>query len=341
MNIENRIAQCVGLWLAEGDQNTKREITFTNNQFMLIKYFHKTLKKIFVFKNNPRVYIYSPYKAYKLDFLLDDTVFRYYVDKRANKPYFVYRVSGRYLVQEWLELIKKTVVREDFYVNILRGLFAGEGNVKYIEKSKARVLRIAQGKQNQLIEKILNHLKIKYSYSSSERAYVISGKENLTKMMKIKVSYLHPEKHQKFVHMYHTYKEEHYPRGQLKNLILKTIEDRPKTSSELSKIFNRDQSRITKVLIDLKNMGKVKNYRARSLTYWTANKNIIIISDRKNSILSLLKIPKRTSDVSKLMKVDPKSSFKRLKELKKLNLVERDGRGLWHKIQTNHQIIVA
>lgn len=35
------------------------------------------------------------------------------------------------------------------------------------------------------------------------------------------------------------------------------------------------------------------------------------------------------------------SVFRRLKELEKLNLVKKNKEELWHKVQTNHQIIVA
>ena len=51
------VVECVGLWLAEGDKKTHGEITFTNNCFDLIQYFHKTILKLF--KNhyfNVRIY---------------------------------------------------------------------------------------------------------------------------------------------------------------------------------------------------------------------------------------------------------------------------------------------
>jgi len=38
------IGQCVGLWLAEGDNTTNAEITFTNNSWELILYFHSIMK---------------------------------------------------------------------------------------------------------------------------------------------------------------------------------------------------------------------------------------------------------------------------------------------------------
>ena len=38
-NINKETAECVGLWLAEGDKKTFREVTFTNNSIELILFF--------------------------------------------------------------------------------------------------------------------------------------------------------------------------------------------------------------------------------------------------------------------------------------------------------------
>ena len=38
------IAECVGLWLAEGDKKTSAEVTFTNNCMELIIFFHPIQK---------------------------------------------------------------------------------------------------------------------------------------------------------------------------------------------------------------------------------------------------------------------------------------------------------
>jgi len=45
---EIKIAQCVGLWLAEGDRKSNHELTFTNNSKELIKFFHNAIMKISV-----------------------------------------------------------------------------------------------------------------------------------------------------------------------------------------------------------------------------------------------------------------------------------------------------
>ena len=46
-NFEKQIAECVGLWLAEGSTTSKSEITFTNNCLDLIDLFHKTMNDLF------------------------------------------------------------------------------------------------------------------------------------------------------------------------------------------------------------------------------------------------------------------------------------------------------
>ena len=43
--VKDDIAKCVGLWLAEGDNKTISEITFTNSQPELIILFDKTLRR--------------------------------------------------------------------------------------------------------------------------------------------------------------------------------------------------------------------------------------------------------------------------------------------------------
>jgi predicted transcriptional regulator len=81
------------------------------------------------------------------------------------------------------------------------------------------------------------------------------------------------------------------------------------------------------------------NYRVGSLSYWTGDKNIVIISNKKNKILDLLKKPRRTSEISDLLDVDPKSSFKRLKELEELNLVRKNDK-FWYRIPSEKGVIV-
>ena len=69
--MNKEIAECVGLWLAEGDNKSNSEITFTNNEFSLVQFFHDTLTQVFSHhKFNVRIYIYFPYLAVSIVFIL-------------------------------------------------------------------------------------------------------------------------------------------------------------------------------------------------------------------------------------------------------------------------------
>ena len=60
MIYEKGIAECVGLWLAEGDNKCQNEITFTNSCMSLVKHFDKNLRLIFnKYNPNIRIYVYS------------------------------------------------------------------------------------------------------------------------------------------------------------------------------------------------------------------------------------------------------------------------------------------
>ena len=119
--MNKEIAECVGLWLAEGDRKTNAEITFTNNCLSLIKHFHKTLTSLFEMKNyNPRIYIYSPNNKYP-KIKLDGIKIKKYVDKRATKLYCIWRVASVELVKVWKSLVVENSSKEENYSSILRG----------------------------------------------------------------------------------------------------------------------------------------------------------------------------------------------------------------------------
>jgi hypothetical protein len=338
MKFEEQIAQCTGLWLAEGDSVSKSEITLTNNNPELILLFHKTLTKLFNPKNPPRVYVYSPSVKMKPTLPLD-IIHKHYVDGRANKSYYIYRVADVNIVNQWQSMTLNITQNVHFFKNILQGFFAGEGNIKFIKKSKSRIIRISQGQINPLLEKILNYFQIDFIYSPKERAYIISKRENLERLVKIDIGILHKIKNKKLIEMIETYKQYHYPKNHLKKELLKIL-NKPFTSKQLSHLFKRSQSRITRVLVSLNKENKIKKFRINSVTYWVnINQNIIIISKRKQQILQLLNKSQKTSDISKILKITWKSTFKRLKELERLNLV-KNSNNLWYKVKTNKEVIV-
>lgn len=334
---EAEIAQCVGLWLAEGDRKSNLELTFTNNSKKLIKIFHNTIMKIYDGKNEPRIYVYSPNdKKIKI---VGEIKTNFYLDKRASKPYYIYRLADVSFLKEWGKIVKKCKNDKKIYPYILQGFFAGEGNIK-TGSHKNRTLRISQGKKNKFVEKVLDYLEVKYRFSERGRSYIITGRKNLEKLKDISIAELHPEKNQKFESMMKSYKQKHYSKGELKNKVLKAIKS-PKTSKELSKELERSQARIQRVLTNLKKDKKVYNFRVRSKDYWTKRDDIIIISETKKKYLDALREGlKRTFEFSKKFDVCPKSSMNRLKELKKLELVKRNTNKEWALRENPKEVIV-
>ena len=338
-NYKKKIAECVGLWLAEGDSKTKSEITFTNNQFELIELFHNTITNLFKYNSfKTRIYIYSPNKKIvKIPIKVD--IIKQYMDKRARKPYYIWRLASINILSEWKILVNLYKKEKRLYADILKGFFAGEGNIKTGSHGN-RTLRIAQLKDS-FIEKLLDYLKIEYSYRINGRSYIITGKWNWNKFVKYKLADLHPLKKKAFWNVYESFKQDHYKTNFLKNNLYDNLIV-PCSTKELSYKYNRSQARLSEVLTNLKKENKIKNFRVYSHTYWIRNdKNKIIISKLKQKYLTYLSDKKlRTFQIAKYFNVDNKSSCRRLKELEKLGLVHRDEHKRWFKIKNNKNVII-
>ncbi|HDZ61058.1 MAG TPA: hypothetical protein ENH46_05100, partial [Candidatus Pacearchaeota archaeon] len=167
------IAKCVGLWLAEGDNKTKSEITFTNNCWDLVNLFYRTINKIFYKHNyNPRIYVYSKDKK-KVKIHYKNCVVKYYVHKKAIKPFFILRFASVEMVKEWKKIVKFFLDKKEFFPNILKGFFAGEGNV-HVGRKSVRVLRVSQKERKKFIDDLLNSLNISFSFETGNRNYVIT-----------------------------------------------------------------------------------------------------------------------------------------------------------------------
>lgn len=336
--IDRNLSRLVGLWLAEGSNNSKSEITFTNSQPELVRFFHRHLKRHVVIENKPRLYGYRKDEKSEITMPVDGIAHRFYFHKRARRPYFIYRVSGVRMVSEWMDIVNRVKRDPRNYRFILQGFFAGEGNIKHIEKSHNRVLRISQGRPNSLVEKMLESLNIKFSYEPSERAYVISGRENLEKLTDAKISALHPVKLADFRNMMESYKQRHLKKGSLKGVVLSCLKC-PATTHQISKSLDKSDSRICRVLSKMKKEGKVMNFRSGSRDYWTISGSTIVISKRKAGILRLLDEPKRVYEISSSLQIAWKGAFRRLKELERLNLVKQEN-GLWSKKSTDKEVMV-
>ena len=139
---DKEVAECVGLWLAEGDNKTLYEVTFTNNSLKLVEFFCSTIQQIYKGKNQPRLYTYGlnkPLKSHVLSRLKRNN----YTDIRATKPYYIFRIADRKFVKHWHKLVANYSNKLQFTDAITRGIFAGEGNIKTGSHSR-RTLRISQ-----------------------------------------------------------------------------------------------------------------------------------------------------------------------------------------------------
>ena len=334
---EGRLAECVGLWLAEGGNTLKSEITFTNTCLELVDLFKKTINELFTKEQyNQRIYVYSK-TGQKVSLPYQDCKIKYYIHKKATKPFFIYRLASIKLRNKWQEVINKILNKKELSTYVLRGFFAGEGNIKD-GSHNSRVLRISQKIQKEFIDKSLNYLNIKYRYIAKEMSYDISGKWNWDIFAKLRLADLHPDKKKRFWGVYSKFKEEHYENNFIKSNILNVLNE-PKSSRQLAELFNRTPARIQDVVIQLKKQGVINNFRVKSVDYWTKNKDLVIISKLKNDYLLLLDMPKQTAELARYFKVDWKSSFKRLQELQNLNLIRRQNDGRWIKLETNKEIL--
>ena len=337
--MNKKIAECVGLWLAEGDDKCDNEITFTNNQFGLIELFHKNIKKLFSnYKFNIRIYVYTP-NGENVAVPLEVTKINRYIDRRANKPYYIWRLASVTINKEWKKIVEAYKHNPIYYANILRGFFAGEGSIKSTSHN-SRTLTISQ-KPYPYLEKLLSYFNVEFKYRANNRTYYITHRDNWEKLAKIRIADLHPIKKEKFWKVYSEFKERHYKNYHIRNNILQMLSN-PCTTSELSVKFTRTEARIQDVLIELKNKGIINNFRSGSKSFWIRNdQNIIIISNLKKKYLNILmKGNKNTTEIANYFNVDFKSSFRRLKELENLGLVRRKEDKKWEKLNPDKKVIV-
>ncbi len=336
---KKHLAECVGLWLAEGDDKTKAEITFTNNCFDLISFFHQTIGLIYGGFNEPRLYVYLPDKL-SPHLKLEGVRLNVYYDSRANKPYYIYRIADVSFVVKWKNTVKDVFKDYTLHPFILSGIFAGEGNIKTGAHSN-RILRISQGKRNKLLENLLKSLNLKYSYAQSNRMYNFSHKDNWDIFAKYKIADLHPEKKANFWKAYLSYKELHYKAHFIKENLLRFL-DYPKTARELALAFNRSPARIYDILGFYHKKGEILHYRSRSKDYWIKKDcNIIVISKIKQKYIMLLKNKDSTTqELARKMNVGWKAAFRRLSELQKLGLVAKK-EGKWKYLNHGYKLVVV
>ena len=337
MRLTGQIAECVGLWLAEGDSKTISEVTFTNNSEKLISHFHKCIQGIYNGNNKVRVYSYSPDGT--INQFIDGIIFRSYTDKRAKKPYYIYRLADRKFVSRWKELAIHCLRKQKLSPDILRGIFAGEGNIK-LGSHSSRQIRLSQGRRRSEFENIFRYLSLRFTYTPSNRMYNFTHKDNWDIFARHKLADLHPEKKVKFWKAFLSFKENHYRANFLKNQMLSLLIE-PRTTRWLAMHFGRSSARIYDVLDDLKKGGEIVTFRCNSVNYWIRkDENTVVISSIKRIYLELLgQKSMTTQEAAKALGVTWKSSYRRLSELERLGLVGKQA-GKWKKIYTTQKVII-
>lgn len=332
------VAECVGLWLAEGDNKTTGELTFTNNCFDLILFFKEIISSIYFGNNKPRLYIYSPSDRQLFTQLDGFKKINFYIDKRANRPYYIYRLADSKFLREWRVMVNHIINNEYHYSNILRGIFAGEGNIKHDVKSKSRNLRISSKNRNELIERLLNFYKLRFSFDHKKRMYWIRARD-IDIAKSIDITGLHPEKNAQFNKMMSYFSEKHYSPLELKNLISSELTNFRRTK-ELSSQFSRSELRISEVLQELKREGKVDWIKKEGRTYWMHKyKKEGILTREKIDILSELERLKSFTAIGKKLNIFRKSISKKFIYYEHEGLIVKDGS--WWKLTDKGQKLVC
>ncbi|MDY6769406.1 MAG: helix-turn-helix domain-containing protein [Candidatus Nanohaloarchaea archaeon] len=334
--MDEDLARCVGLWLAEGDTKTSREVTFTNNCFELVELFHQTLKTLE--PERTVLQIYKPEEESDIR-VLPETETREYTDKRATKPYYLLRLYPSEVNSKWKEKVNTYKRTPDSYRYLLQGFFAGEGSV-YSGARNSRIIRISQGERDEFVETMLDYFDVSYDFTEDGRSYNITRKENWDRLSEVNIARLHPRKRRRFQEIHSAFQEEHYRKGELRSMVLDKL-DEPRRTKALAEQFNRSEARVCRVLTDLKKEGKAVNYKAGGPTYWIrADRNAVIISDVKQDYLNLLEDrPMSVGPISDHFSVRKSSAYKNLKRLRDFGLVEKENHK-WRTVETDKEVIV-
>lgn len=312
-------------------------MTLTNNCPSIIAFFHHALLEVITPKYKPRISVYLPTVGFPFSHPVRHCRYRSYIDTRANRPYYIYRVSGVATLQKWRTTVFQASRSASNYKRILQGFFAGEGNVKEGAHHN-RALRIAQGERNPLLEEILSRFGVGYTYGG-HREYTITGRRNLEYLLSLGIAALHPEKKARFLKMMASYRQWHHPRNAFSALVYSQLSS-PKTTKELAARLRRSESRVRQTLAALKSDGRVHMFHVNSVFYWTmSDSHTIVISKQKRRILALLGTPLRVYQVASKTGRGQKAVTRRLEELERLGLVESK-KPFWTRKSTSSVVMV-
>lgn len=323
-----RLAEAVGLWIAEGDRATDGEITFTNASRCLVRQFFEVLCCVFPdYVDRIRLYVYSD-TGEGQPFDIPVRTVRRYQDERANRPYAILRLASVDCLREWRRLYDELLADKTAHPDLLRGIFAGEGTV-HISSRNSRTLRIAQLKSS-LLERLLKSCGFSYSYYPPSRTYEVSKRHQWDLAAEMDLCGLHPAKAADFKQAYAEFIEYHYPKGFLERAVLKDLH-KPYTAQQLADKYDRSRARLSEVLGVLRKKGFVKKFGVLQTTYWLNSRvDKIVISSRKDAYLQAVASSgcRSTADVASYLNTDHSNASRRLRELQCLGLLDYED-GCW------------
>lgn len=259
------------------------------------------------------------------------------MDRRANWTYCIYRLADVEFVKKWKGMVNQIKNDSNFYPEILRGIFAGEGNIKHYQKhNNSRSVRIASGKRNSFIEKLLLFFDIVFKFDANKRAYWITGR-HLEKLNELDVASLHPEKEAKFRKMINSLKEKHFSPGELKLLVFGKLDCFWKTSN-LANFFKKSDIRILEVLRELKKENKVDNIKMKSGSFWIKKElKDKYLYDEQINILNYLNERSNVSFIGKKIGLSRKVVRSRLVNYQSEGLVRYE-EGFWRMTEKGKTI---
>lgn len=336
--MNKELAECLGLWFAEGDSKTHKEICFCNSEITLVQYFDMILRKtILDSSSNIRIYCYSKEGSnFKVPF--KNSSFKFYQDKRATRPYYIWRVGSVKLTKDWRQLFEEVIKDPKYYPDFLRGFFAGEGNIK-TGSHNCRTIRIAQKDRIKFIEEMYEYLGLTYTFRKEDRSYYFSGKWNWDIFAKYKLADLHLKRKKKFWDAFNSYKEIHYKNGFLKKETLKLL-NKPMTTIEISQELDRSPARVYDVLTELRLENKAKYLHAGKTTYWfKSSLEIIIISNTLAKYLKGITNNNSILEMSCQFKVNERSVRKNIKSLQFKGLIEKK-EGKWITKMSKKKLVI-
>lgn len=183
----------------------------------------------------------------------------------------------------------------------------------------------------------MRHFGISFTYGGN-RAYSITGRDNLARILALGLTELHPLKDARFQRMMSSHLQDHFSNHALGKLVYSQLM-LLQTTEELASKFKRSGSRLRQVLADLKSQTQVRMFHVNSTCYWVrTDSKVIVISKQKMKILRLLVRVHRVFELAADLMKDKKCISRRLKELERLGLV-RQKRPNWYRIPASSKVV--